>query len=50
VTETQRAIAAIVLCSIVAVVGGFAAWHAPRCSHNSPPGPTIGHALKLYGC
>jgi hypothetical protein len=28
----------------------YMAVHAPRCSPNSPPGPSIGHVLKLYGC
>lgn len=49
-TEAQRAIAAIVCSTIAAVVCAYLAAHAPRCSRNSPPGPTIGHVLKLYGC
>ncbi len=41
----------VLLCAAVPTgIAHFIVAYTPRCTHDSPPGPTIGHVIKLYGC
>lgn len=37
---------AVMLVGICALI----VWGAPHCNTDDPPGPTIGHVIKLGGC
>jgi hypothetical protein len=40
----------VIACVLIGATLALVVHAAPRCSSNSPPGPTIGHVIKLYGC